>query len=432
MDIVTAFGSLIAFVILAGLVFLVALLSAADASVHLLPRSRIRRLAETGGAAARALDVLAERPGKLLATEALVAAGGFAASSAVIGWALELTYPALPAWADAALGLAIGATLLFMLAEVLPRALAVSNPERVALSAAPWTVRVTKVAYPVARVLSAPFVWATTLSHPEVQLEVPWVTEDEYRDFVAGDEEEVARDEAEDALIEAVAEFADKIVREVMVPRTDMVGLEDTATFDEALEAIAKHGFSRLPVYHETLDDIVGVVYAKDLLLQLRGGDCTRVRPADIARAAYFVPETKPLEELLVEMRRKAHMAIVADEYGGTAGLVTIEDLLEEIVGDIFDEYDRQVQLITDLGNGRWRVDARLPVDELNERFGTAIDREAESIGGLFSELVGHIPTVGESVEIEGLLLTVTEMQGTRVRRLDVESRRTHAAEETE
>jgi CBS domain containing-hemolysin-like protein len=110
------------------------------------------------------------------------------------------------------------------------------------------------------------------------------------------------------------------------------------------------------------------------------------------------------------------------DEYGGTAGLVTMEDLLEEIVGDIFDEYDRQVTLITDLGEGRWRVDARMPVDELNERFGTAIDREAESVGGLFQELVGHIPTVGESVGVEGLLLTVTEVQGTRIKRLDVTS----------
>jgi putative hemolysin len=419
---VTALESLIAFAIVAGLVFLVALLSAADASVHLLPRSRVRRLAETGGVPARALDALAERPGRLLAAEALIASGGFAAAAAVIIWALATIFPSLPLWADALLGLVVGGVLLFTLAEALPRSLALSNPERVALAAAPWTLRVTAVAYPVARVLSAPFVWAASLAHPEVPLDVPWVTEDEYRDFVSGDEEEAARDEAEDALIEAVGDFADKIVREVMVPRTDMIGLEDTATFDEALETIAKHGFSRLPVYHETLDDIVGVVFAKDLLLQLRGGDLTRVRPADIARPAYFVPETKPLEELLVEMRRTAHMAIVADEYGGTAGLVTIEDLLEEIVGDIFDEYDRQVALITELGDGRWRVDARMPVDELNERFGTAIDREAESVGGLFSELVGHIPTVGESVQIEGLRLTVTEMQGTRVRRLDVES----------
>lgn len=427
---VTAFASLVALVVVAGLVFLVALLAAADASVHLLPPARIRRLAETGGAAGRALDRLADSPSRLLATEALVAALSFAAASAVIAWGLALTYPGLPLWADALLGAGIGTLLLFTLAEALPRALAITNPERVALSAAAWTGRVTAVVYPVARLLSRPFVWIASLSHPEVQIDVPWMTEDEYRDFVTADEEEAAREEAEDALIEAVSDFADKIVREVMVPRTDMVGIEDSAGSDEALELISKHGFSRLPVYHETLDDIIGVLYAKDLLLQLRHCDGGEVRPADIARPAYFVPETKPLEELLVEMRRTAHMAIVADEYGGTAGLVTIEDLLEEIVGDIFDEYDRQVQLVVDLGGGMWRVDARLPVDELNERFGTAIDREAETVAGLFSELVGHIPTVGESVGIEGLTLTVTDMQGTRVRKLDVSSSRTHDEED--
>ncbi len=418
----TPFAALIALVVVAGLVFLVALLSAADASVHLLPPARIRRLAETGGPRAGALEKLAGTPGRLLAAEAFVAAAAFGAASAVLAWALAVTYPALPLWADALLGLAIGTLVLFALAEALPRALAVNNPERVALTAAPWTLRVTSVAYPLARLLSAPFVWAAGLAHPDVQLEVPWMTQDEYRDFATGDEEEAARDEAEDALIEAVGDFADKIVREVMVPRTDMIALEDTATVQEALETVRKHGYSRLPVYHETLDDVVGVMYAKDLLLQLHGPEGGTVEPSKIARPAYFVPETKPVEELLVEMRRTAHMAIVADEYGGTAGLVTLEDLLEEIVGDIFDEYDRQVQLVVDLGEGKWRVDARLSVDELNERFGTAIDREAETVGGLFSELVGHIPAAGETVRIEGLLLTVTEMQGTRVRRLDVES----------
>lgn len=417
----TAIASLIALVVVAGLVFLVALLSAADASVRLLPPARIRRLAETGGRRAGALERLADAPGRLLATEAFVGALGFATASAVVTWALALTYPSLALSADALLGIAVATVLLFMLGEALPRALAVINPERIALSSARWTARVVAVLYLPARVLSAPFMWAAALSRPEVQTDVPWMTEDEYRGFAAGYEEEAARDEAEDALRDAVSEFAGKLVREVMVPRTDMVALEDTATVEDAFEAISRYGFSRLPVYHETLDDIVGVMYAKDLLLQLRanGGE---VRPKDIARPAYFVPETKPVDELLVEMRRRAHMAIVADEYGGTAGLVTIEDLLEEIVGDIFDEYDRQIPLLVDLGEGRWRVDARLPVDELNERFGTAIEREADTVGGLFTEIVGHIPATGESIEIEGLVLTVTEMRGTRVLRLDVES----------
>lgn len=421
----SALSSLIAVVAVVVLVFVVALLAAAETSVSLLPRGRVRRLAETGGARARTLDALSERSGRLSGTHALVAGLGFAAAGAVVTWGLAGTYRGMPLWADTLLGIAIGGLVLFMFGEALPRSLAVANPERVALAVATWTARVTAAAYPFARLSAAPFAWVASLAHAEVTFEVPWLTEDEFRSQGPMDEEEVAREEAEDALIEAVADFTGKIVREVMVPRTDMVAIEDTGTFDEALDLIAAHGFSRLPVYHETLDDIRGVVYAKDLLLQLRGSDRTRVLPVSLARPAEFVPETKPAEELLIEMRRRSHMAIVADEYGGTAGLVTMEDLLEEIVGDIFDEYDREMPLVTELGARRWRVDARLPVDDLNERFGTAIELEAESVGGLFTELAGHIPAVGESVEVEGLTLTVAEMEGTRVRVLDVESRGT-------
>jgi putative hemolysin len=428
---VNSFGSVIAVLVVVALGFVVALLSAASCAVQLLARGRVRRLAETGGTPAQALDELSEHMSRLLATEALVVTGGFAAAAVALTSGIAVTYPAIPLLAGAAIGLVLAALVMFTLAVALPRSLALANPERVALAAAPWALRVTTVVYPLARLLAAPFVWATSLSHPEVALQVPWVTEDEYRAFAAGDEEEAAREEAEDALIDAVGEFAGKIVREVMVPRTDMVGIEDTESAADALALIREHGFSRLPVYHETLDDVVGVLFAKDLLLRCGLEGSASVRPAEIAREPYFVPETKPLEELLVEMRSRAHMAIVADEYGGTAGLVTMEDLLEEIVGDIFDEYDRQVQLVTQLAEGRWHVDASMPVDDLNERFGTAIDGEAETIGGLFSELVGHIPAAGESVQVEGLTLTVTDMEGTRVRRLDVSSTGTPDTEET-
>ena len=133
------------------------------------------------------------------------------------------------------------------------------------------------------------------------------------------------------------------------------------------------------------------------------------------------MPETKPVEELLREMRRRTHIAIVADEYGGTAGLVTIEDLLEEIVGEIYDEYDPQVTMVSVAGDGRFHIDARLAVDELDERFGTALDVDADTAGGLFTEVAGHIPKVGESIEVQGILLTVEAMEGNRVRQLIVE-----------
>jgi len=206
-----------------------------------------------------------------------------------------------------------------------------------------------------------------------------------------------------------------------MVPRTDMVCLEDVTPVPDALSTIAQSGLSRLPVYHETLDDIRGVLYAKDLLVCIGSDSCPAV-VGSIAREAYFVPETKPVDEMLVELRqRKTHIALVADEYGGTAGLVTIEDLLEEIVGEIFDEYDRAEPLVTELDTGELLLDARLPIDDFNDLLGTAIDLEADSIGGLFVELAGHIPVPGESLEVEGVRITVRDVEGTRVRRLIVE-----------
>lgn len=229
--------------------------------------------------------------------------------------------------------------------------------------------------------------------------------------------DDVATDEAE-AMMEAVEDLGEKVVREVMVPRTDMECLEDTATVDEAIVTITAAGVSRVPVYHETLDDIRGVLYAKDLLRCVSDTDCSR-RVSDHMRDPLFVPETKPVEELLREMRRRTHIAIVLDEYGGTAGLVTMEDLVEEIVGEIYDEYDQQVQLVTDLGRGRYSIDGRLPIDDLAELLGVGLDDiDADTAAGVVSELAGHIPEVGESVETAGVRITVAAREGNRIRQV--------------
>jgi putative hemolysin len=235
-----------------------------------------------------------------------------------------------------------------------------------------------------------------------------------------GNGDDTEADEAAEAMMEAVADLGEKMVREVMVPRPDIVCLEDTATIDEAITMITGAGVSRVPVYHEDLDDIRGVLYAKDLLRCVADTECSRL-VTDHMREALFVPETKPVEELLREMRRRAHIAIVLDEYGGTAGLVTIEDLVEEIVGEIYDEYDEQVQLVTDMGGGRYCIDARLPMDDLNDLFATEFEVDADSAGGLVPELAGHIPEVGESIVTEGLRFIVARMEGNRVLMLDVE-----------
>jgi len=322
----------------------------------------------------------------------------------------------------------IGVVLVFGVGEALPRAIVAANAENLGLLVAPLASTLTSMLYPVARLLSLPSTGMTRLVTGERSPDVPW--EDAAEEARSSSDEQSPEGGDADGMYDSVSGLESKVVREVMVPRTDMVAIEDTATIVEALAAITAAGVSRVPVYHDTLDDIRGILYAKDLLPHL-ANSVAGIRPIDLVRPALFVPETKPIEELLRDMRRRTHIAIVADEYGGTAGLVTIEDLLEEIVGEIFDEYDPQVPMVTALPDGRVRVDARLAVSELDERFGTDLeDVEADTAGGLFTELAGRIPQVGESVEVQGLRFTVEEMEGNRVRQLLVEPVPKHDNEE--
>jgi CBS domain containing-hemolysin-like protein len=398
------------------LVVLAALLSAAETAVMVLPPGRVHRLVEAEARGAEELDRLASRPYRLRAASAL-AFGLACAGSALLGALVGARLPGIGGSLSEVLAVIVLVLITFAVAGSLPRTLAVANPERVGLdSALPARVAVA-VLYPVARMLGAPWAWLVDVVTGE-RAATGWATAAEYRS--SDTDEETEREEAEEALLEAVSDFAEKVAREVMVPRTDVTALPETATTEDAVRVIQETGYTRLPVYRETIDDVRGVLYAKDLLVActLQGG-VTTVR--ELARPPYFVPETKPVEELLLEMRTRTHIAIVADEYGGTAGIVTLEDLLEEIVGDISDEYDREEPLLTQLSPERYRVDARLPVDELNELFGTDIDTEADSVGGLFTEVAGRIPQVGESLTIEGLRLTVDVLEGTRIRQLSVE-----------
>jgi len=235
-----------------------------------------------------------------------------------------------------------------------------------------------------------------------------------------GSDDATSTEEAE-AMIEALGDLGEKVVREIMVPRTDMVCLEDTATVDEAIATIVGSGVSRVPVFHEDLDDIRGVLYAKDLLRCVSDTTCSR-KVTDHMREALFVPETKPVEELLREMRSRTHLAIVLDEYGGTSGLVSMEDLVEEIVGEIYDEYDEPLELVTELPSGGYSVDGRLPVDDLAELLEQDFDEvDADTAAGLVSEVAGHIPEIGEAVVVAGRRVTVEAREGNRIRRMTIE-----------
>ena len=221
-------------------------------------------------------------------------------------------------------------------------------------------------------------------------------------------------------MIHAVIELGDQRIHEVMVPRIAMVTLPASATFEEAIDTVIEEGHSRIPVYEETIDEIVGILYAKDLLPFLKGSADERPALRSLLRTPVFVPESMSVDDLLHEFqRRKVHIAIVLDEYGGTAGLVTIEDLLEEIVGEIQDEYDEEEPLIVRLSDDEARIDGRADVDDLAELFDTDLGLEDEdeydTVGGLIYHRIGGVPKPGDQVEVDGLTLTVETTDGRRV-----------------
>ena len=247
------------------------------------------------------------------------------------------------------------------------------------------------------------------------------ITEDGINEFIEASEEEGLVNEEESEMIRSIFALGSTVVREIMVPRTDMACVSVTASVHELLETIIACGHSRIPVFENTIDNIIGLLYAKDLLRSWSDPD-ERVQIRSLMRQPYFIPETKNLEVLLQEFKRKrVHLAIVIDEYGGTSGLVTIEDLLEQIVGDIQDEYDKEEELFAINLDGSITADARMPVEELEEQFGVNIERDKfDSVGGLIFHLTGKIPAIGDVVDCEGLQLTVIDADERKIKKVEI------------
>lgn len=236
------------------------------------------------------------------------------------------------------------------------------------------------------------------------------ITEDGINEFIEASEEDGLVNEEESEMIRSIFSLGSTFVREIMVPRIDMACVSVDASVHELLKTIITCGHSRIPVFEDTVDNIVGLLYAKDLLKSW--GDAEEhVQIRSLMRQPYFIPETKNLEELLQDFkRRRIHLAIVIDEYGGTSGLITIEDLLEQIVGDIQDEYDKEEALFTVNQDGSITADARMPVEELEEYFGVVIERDQfDSVGGLIFHLTGKIPSIGDVIDCDDLQLTVID-----------------------
>ncbi|MBB6344527.1 hemolysin family protein [Nonomuraea muscovyensis] len=316
----------------------------------------------------------------------------------------------------------------YVIVGVSPRTLGRQHAEPIALASAPIVYGLTRIFGPLPKLL---ILLGNALTPGKGFREGPFTSEAELRDLVDLAEERRVIEPDEREMIHSVFELGDTLVREVMVPRTDMVFIERGKTLSQALSLALRSGFSRIPVVGENEDDVVGIAYLKDIIRRVHeaGQDGGGERIDSIMRPATYVPESKPIDQLLREMQaRQTHLAIVIDEYGGTAGLVTIEDVLEEIVGEITDEYDQEAPRVEPVPDGGLRVTARMPVDELGELFDTEIEvDDVETVGGLLAHALGRVPIAGSQAEVAGLRLTAESLAGRRNRISTVVVRRVAA-----
>ena len=318
---------------------------------------------------------------------------------------------------------ALNVTLFFVVAEVAPKTWAIQHTERAALASARPIKALAR--WTPLRVISRGLIGLTNVILPGKGLKQGPYTSEEELLAVADLAVEGSVIEAEERrLIESVIELGDTVVREVMVPRTDMVTVTADFRVADAMEVVILNGYSRIPTCGEGIDDIVGIVHAKDLMRAERD-DHEEHPVGQLARPAHFVPETKGVADLLREMQlQRFHMAIVIDEYGGTAGLVTLEDIIEELLGEIVDEFDVEDAMIEPLPGGDYRVNARMSLDEVNDLLRAHLpEGDWDTIGGLLLSELGHVPAEGESVDVDGWQLTAQRVVGRRIGRVRVHRR---------
>ncbi|WP_062348080.1 hemolysin family protein [Herbidospora yilanensis] len=305
--------------------------------------------------------------------------------------------------------------IAYVIVGVSPRTLGRQHAEPIALASAPVVYGLTRIFGPLPTLL---ILLGNAVTPGKGFREGPFTSEAELRDLVDLAEERRVIEPDEREMIHSVFELGDTLVREVMVPRTDMVFIERHKTLEQALSLALRSGFSRVPVTGENEDDVIGIAYLKDIVRRIQETGDDEGAVEELMRPATYVPESKPIDDLLRDMQaRQIHLAIVIDEYGGTAGLVTIEDVIEEIVGEIADEYDQEAPRVEHLDDGAVRVTARLPVWELEELFDTEIESEdVDTVGGLLAHALGRVPIAGSEATVAGLRLRADELAGRRNR----------------
>ena len=396
------------------LVVVAAVLALAETSITRMSKSRAAALVEQGHKGAPRVERIVDHIERdLNAVYLAVNITGVVQASLVGVLAGRLFGPV-----GVAVGIVVNVAVLFTIAEAAPKTWALQHTERAALLTAPlvegvgWLLR-----YPARGLIGV----ANVILPGKGLKKGPFVTEEEILALAEEAADAAVIEQSERRLIASIIDFGDTVAREVMVPRPDMVAVDHDATIGDTVELAIAKGLSRLPVYRESADDVVGVVNVKDAVRIERAGAGGGERPVTEAmHDAHFVPETKRVAELLTEMQSGSiHIAIVVDEYGGTAGLVTLEDLLEELVGEIHDEFDTDVEPVERLPNGEVLVNATLNVGDLNEELHLSLpDDDWDSVGGLVFGTLGRVPVPGDVVEVGDVRMVVERVDGRRISRV--------------
>ncbi|HWE67374.1 MAG TPA: hemolysin family protein [Acidimicrobiales bacterium] len=397
------------------------LLALAETALVRMNRIKAKSMVDEKRRGARQLARLVEQPAQFLNPILLLVLICQLVSATLVGVVAEHLLGGI--------GVLVGAVfevvVIFVFFEAVPKNWAVHNPERAALFTAP--IVTTLVRFPPIHFVSSLLIGLANLiigssGETEDGIRPSYITDSELKAMADVAHEENVIEHEERTFIHSVIDFGDTVVREVMVPRPDMVAVEADTTVTGALETALAAGYSRLPVHEQQIDDVVGIAYTKDLVRAERVGKGEQpVRSS--ARAAVFIPESKEVSALLRQMQEeKFHMAIVVDEYGGTAGLVTLEDLLEELVGEIVDEFDVEEPDVERQPDGSVVVSARYAVDDADELLDAELPQGAwDTVGGLMLDLVGRVPDDGDSVEVDGFRLTALDVRGRRIGRVRIE-----------
>lgn len=418
-----------------------AFLAASEISLVSARKPRLRALAEEGQTAAQRVLVLTENPSGFLATVqvGITLAGFFASAVGAISfvallasWLERVPTGVIRENAEVVALVIVTALLSFVsivFGELVPKTLAIQRAGSLALVVARPIQILATISAPLVALLTTTTNLTLRILGVQGRAQIPSVTADELLAMVEAAEDEGVVEEQEAELIEEAFQFGQTVARDVMVPRVDTVAIAGTAPLSQAVDLFFASGFSRLPVYGESLDNILGILYLKDVFRLLWRDDAEKTHATStVMRPAYFVPETKPIDELLTELRtRRIHIAIVVDEFGGMAGLVTLEDLVEELVGEIVDEFDADYEPFQMIAPGVLDVDGRVTVRDLLDRLNlernalglTAI--ESVSVGGLIADRLGRIPRQGDAVEYGPLRFQVRTMDGHRVSLVRVE-----------